>query len=365
MIDFGILKNDEHAVLKLRALYKMHGYLPFKMSKFEEYDLYVRNKEFLVGDGVIAFNDTDGRLLAMKPDVTLSIIKNTKDEPGCKERVYYNENVYRVSPKTHRFKEIMQAGLECIGDVDSYDIFEVVYLAAKSLAEVSEDFILDISDMGILSGVVALGVSDETLKRKLLKLIADKNKHEALELMTRENVAPEDLERILSLTDMHGNMEVVLKRLEAICVSPELGERFDELSRLVSLLSKTELKDRIRIDFSVVNDMDYYNGIVFKGYLMGIGEGVLSGGEYGMLMQNMGRKSRAVGFALYLDLLEELSVSVSDADVDVLLLYSEKSDMGALIAMKNEIIKGGESVSLQKSLPEKIRYKRLVDFDKR
>ena len=83
MIDSRILKKEERAMLSLRALYKLHGYLPFKMSKFEEYDLYVRNKEFLVSDSVITFNDTDGRLLALKPDVTLSIIKNGVDTPGC------------------------------------------------------------------------------------------------------------------------------------------------------------------------------------------------------------------------------------------------------------------------------------------
>ena len=145
MIDIRILKNEERAMLSLRALYQQHGYLPFKMSKFEEYDLYVRNKEFLVSDSVITFNDTNGKLLALKPDVTLSIIKNTTDEAGCKEKVYYNENVYRVSGSTHQYKEIMQTGLECIGDIDILDLYESVYLAAKSLSTISDHFVLDIS----------------------------------------------------------------------------------------------------------------------------------------------------------------------------------------------------------------------------
>ena len=144
MLNENILKNEERAVFALRALYKNYGYSPFKMSKFEEYDLYVRNKDFLVGDSVITFNDTDGKLLAMKPDVTLSIIKNTVDEDNVKRKVFYNENVYRVSPKTHRFKEIMQTGIECIGDIDITDVYEVVFLAAKSLSLISPDFVLDI-----------------------------------------------------------------------------------------------------------------------------------------------------------------------------------------------------------------------------
>ena len=118
ILDEKVLKSEEQAVFELRALYRKYGYTQFKMSKFEEYDLYVKNKDFLVGDGVITFNDTDGKLLALKPDVTLSIIKNSKDESGGTQKVYYNENVYRISGSTHTFKEIMQTGLECIGAIE-------------------------------------------------------------------------------------------------------------------------------------------------------------------------------------------------------------------------------------------------------
>ena len=138
-----ILKEEERIAFSLRSLYKQYGYLPYKMSKFEEYDLYVSNKEFLMGEGMITFNDTDGKLLALKPDVTLSIIKNSVDgEP--KRKVYYHENVYRISGNTKQFKEIPQAGVECIGEIGVYDVFESVYLAAKSLAAISESFVLDI-----------------------------------------------------------------------------------------------------------------------------------------------------------------------------------------------------------------------------
>ena len=76
MIDEKLLKSEERAIFNLRSLYRKYGYAPFKMSKFEEYDLYVRNKDFLVSDRVITFNDTNGKLMALKPDVTLSIVKN-------------------------------------------------------------------------------------------------------------------------------------------------------------------------------------------------------------------------------------------------------------------------------------------------
>src|SRR5699024_571669 len=109
------------------------GYVHFKMNKFEEYDLYVTNKDFLASGNIITFTGSNGRLLALKPDVTLSIVKNYKDVPGTVEKVYYNENIYRAAKDTKIYKEIMQMGLECIGDLDIYNICEVLVLAAKSL----------------------------------------------------------------------------------------------------------------------------------------------------------------------------------------------------------------------------------------
>ena len=125
-----VLKKEEQIARELRLLYKKYGYAPYKMNRFEAYDLYASNKDFLVGDGVITFTDTDGKLLALKPDVTLSIIKNTGD--GSKNKVYYHENVYRISGETRQFKELMQVGLEHIGDTGVYTLYETVYLAAAS-----------------------------------------------------------------------------------------------------------------------------------------------------------------------------------------------------------------------------------------
>ena len=103
-----VLSGVERAEYALRSLYLKYGFSQYKMSKFEEYDLYAQNKDFLVSENVITFNDTDGKLLALKPDVTLSIIKNGKDDLLGVQKVFYNENVYRVSKGTHSFKELMQ-----------------------------------------------------------------------------------------------------------------------------------------------------------------------------------------------------------------------------------------------------------------
>ena len=364
MIESKLLKNEEKAIFALRALYKGYGYLPYKMSKFEEYDLYVRNKDFLVSDSVITFNDTNGKLLALKPDVTLSIIKNTTDEAGCKEKVYYNENVYRVSGSTHQYKEIMQTGLECIGDIDMYDIFEAVYLAAKSLDTVSPDFVLDISHMGILSAIFDEASDNGEFKKEIIALIGEKNPHEAAALCDRYGIAAMAKEKICAFVSMHGSSNDVIAKLDAICVSDRARAELDNLKELCALLNKTEYAKNIKIDFSVLNDMSYYNGIVFKGYLEGIPEGVLSGGRYDKLMERMGRKSGAIGFALYLDLLDGLETDKKNYDVDALVLYSDKTDISKVYDKVNELNAKGLTVSAQKAVPSKLRYREIIDFTK-
>ena len=103
---------------RLSQIYQDFGYQAYAMSKFEEYELYLRNKEFLVSDRVLTFTDTDGRLMALKPDVTLSIIKNTSDRDSGVQKLYYHEHVYRPGKNEQGFREIMQIGLECMGKVD-------------------------------------------------------------------------------------------------------------------------------------------------------------------------------------------------------------------------------------------------------
>ena len=364
MMDERLLKSEERAVYALRALYRQYGYQPFKMSKFEEYDLYLRNKDFLVSDRIITFNDTNGKLMALKPDVTLSIVKHCEDQPGCKQKVCYNENVYRVSGSTRQYKEIMQAGLECIGSLDSYDIFEVVSLAAESLALISPDFVLDISHLGVLTALLGEISEDPQLRREIARHLAEKNPHDLARACRKNGVPEEKIEAICAFVGIYGEMDSVLRSLRPLCTGKAAQAALGELEQLREQLRGSPLEDRIHFDFSIVNDMDYYNGIVFKGFLSGICEGVLSGGQYDKLMQKMGHSSSAVGFALYLDLLEGLEAQSPDYDVDVLLLYDDATGAAKVAEEVRRLTGSGKSVSAQRAIPEKLRCRERLDLRK-
>ncbi len=359
---YAVLKSEEKAVFELRSLYSKFGYLPYKMSKFEEYDLYVRNKDFLISDSVITFNDTNGKLLALKPDVTLSIVKNSLDEPGCKQKLFYNENVYRISGSTHAYKEIMQAGIECIGDVDVYDICEVLTLSLESLEKIGGEFVLDVSHMGVVSAILDEASGNDEFKRKIMHCIGEKNRHEIADICREYDVSEEKAKLIYDFIGIYGKPGLVLEKLSALVLSEKVKSAISELAQIWEVICESRLAERINFDFSIVNDMNYYNGIVFTGFLEDIPESVLSGGQYDKLMKKMGKKSKAIGFAVYLDLLEQFKKGGSEFDVDVLLIYDEKTNTKSLCDKVKKLNEEGKSVSAQKAVPSKLRFKEKIDL---
>ena len=354
-----VFENDEKIIFKLRELYSKYGYAKYRMSKFEEYDLYVRNKDFLVSENIITFTDVDGKLMALKPDVTLSIIKNSRDTKGI-QKMYYNENVYRASKDTRAFKEIMQTGLEVFGEIDSYCVAEVVLLATKSLECISDDYILDISHMGIVSEALdGIDVSDKG-RNALVKALGEKNMAGISAVCREEGIDESEVEFLKMLVAVYGTPNEVVKKLKATANGEKIDAAIKELEDIALVLSENGCLDKVRIDFSVVNDMSYYSGIVFKGFVNGVPEGVLSGGQYDNLMKKMSRKNDEIGFAVYLDMLERLYEDNHSFDVDVVLLYDENAKLCDINSTIKELTNAGESVIAQRIKPEKLSYKRLL-----
>ena len=357
------LKNEERAVFRLRELYRRHGYLPYKMSKFEEYDLYVRNKSFLVSDHILTFTDVDGKLMALKPDVTLSILKNCQGGPGL-QKVYYHENVYRTSPASHGYREIMQAGLECIGTLDDYAVGEVVMLAARSLESISGQYLLDLSHLGVVAGILAAAALAEEERQAALTAMGQKNAP-ALRQLCREGRLPEDAARRLEqLANLYGPPAEVLPLLEQMDLPAVSAQALAELKALCGLLGQYGLGDRLRLDFSIVNDMNYYSGIIFRGYLPGLASGVLAGGRYDNLLRKMGREGGAIGFAVYLDQLERYNTPPRGCDVDVLLLYDDSRTAGEVAAAANALLAAGRTVRAEREVPGGLQYREVRDMRK-
>ena len=363
MINEALLKNEELAVFRLRSLYSDFGYTQYKMSKFEEYDLYVRNKDFLISDRVITFTDTNGKLLALKPDVTLSIITNLGKSIEGIHKMYYNENVYRVSGATGRFKEIMQTGLECIGNIGIYETAEVLYLAIKSLALTDSNYRLEIAHASLLSELLMSNGIGKDILGEVLEAVRIKSSGLTDNLLKTEKIKEGQAQLISVLCRNFPDFSSFASAVAPFVTYGECEKLFGEFRDIVISCENEETKGKIGINFSLASDAGYYSGIVFKGFINGIPQSVLSGGQYDKLMEKLGNKGGAVGFAVYLDSFERFGEKADEYDVDTVLLVSGKESPADILKAAETIRSTGESVCVLKTIPANLRYRRVLNVE--
>lgn len=335
-----ILRSNEEAVLRLRALYHSYGYTRYKVSKFEEYDLYAHNKSFLVCENILTFTDTNGKLMALKPDVTLSIVKNVGAEETATHKLCYSETVYRTAGGAEGFREIGQTGLECIGKIDPYLTGEVLMLAERSLSLIGDRYVLDLSHMGFLLGLLASVGVEERDSGEVLALMANKNLPGLSAFLSEREL---DGTALLAVTSIYEPLETALPKLAPYVQGERMQAAYNELCGISRVAGAWGILSSLYVDFSIAGDRNYYDGIIFRGYVNGIPEAILLGGRYDSLLRKMGKRAEAIGFAVYPELIDALDAPAARYDVDVVLLYGESDDVEDVIAAVKALEKDGKT----------------------
>ena len=215
------------------------------------------------------------------------------------------------------------------------------------------------SHLGILSSALDAATDDGEVRRRLLECVGNKNLHGAKELLSGVESSKSAL--LFTLMNTYGAAVDVMKKLSSLGLEGEGKDALSELETVLSYFDKEALSDKIRIDFSVTADENYYNGIVFKGFAESVPDSVLSGGQYDKLMRKMGKRSRAVGFAVYLDMLERLYTVSDGYDFDVMLVYGDASP--AEVAAKTDaIVTSGKSVYSCKTPCEAVKCRSVIEM---
>ncbi len=341
------IRSEDETVIALKDLYRQYGYKPYKMSRFESYELYAENKNFLVSDNVITFTDMTGKLMALRPDVTLSIIKNYKPSDGT-QKLFYRENVYRTVKNVNDIREILQVGLECVGDVGLYETCEVLLLAARSLESISEHYIIDISHMGFISGLLSYAKADDKAASDIISCVKCKNTHDIYRICESSGISAEASEKLSEAASLWGSFESVLPVLKNISCCEDTDRAVSELEDIYRQLRAAGCADRFRIDMSVIHDIDYYDRIVFSGFIEGIPVNVLSGGRYDRLLERFRKRSNAVGFAVYLGLIEQYAPGNSEDSAETVIYYDDDSDTERLTRAVGDFTRDNRSISVRR-----------------
>ena len=328
----------EQTVAKCAELYAQYGYRRFTMNKFEDYALYAENKNFLVDDRLLTF--TDGpKLKALKPDITLSIVKSLAASPRLPLKAFYNETVYRVKKGEKEFSELHQLGLELIGDGSIYATSEVLALAKSSLDAIDAQNILDISHMGILMPLIDKACENGIDREQLISLITQKNAYGIDALLGSQHPLTILVNSYAPIGKMIPILQEMLPDVSAV----------QELSEIADVLFALGLESGVYLDFSLMHDFGYYNGIIFKGYIKDVPVSVLSGGRYDPLLNRFGMSSAALGFAIYLDYIRYKDIKCENA---VLLLYSETDAAADVARATKHLTTQGYCVFTAQSIPD-------------
>ncbi|MGN0814187.1 MAG: ATP phosphoribosyltransferase regulatory subunit [Candidatus Coproplasma sp.] len=354
------LKQEESIISDLTTLYESRGYIKIKPACFEDYSLYLENRDFLISKNVLTFSGASGRLLALRPDVTLSIVNHSKAQIGDTKKLFYTEKVYRRPSGVEEFKEISQTGVEIIGDVDEVCEAEITMVICDTLAVISENYILDLSHMGFTEGLLDSFNLNSENKALAYELLKNKNLHDFAAFAQKNNLSERQIKAFESAVNICGNAKECIIKAKEIALNDRMTEAVNQLESIFDIISSLGYGDKINVNFSIANNADYYNGIIFNGYIDGVPRFVLSGGRYDKLPEKLGKKAGAIGFALYLGELERYFKPEGNY-VDYLVIYDKDSQVRALQFAKQKTGEGCR-VRLAKNLPEDLKFGELVNY---
>lgn len=305
--DIQALSYPEQKEIELISLLRQAGFSRCRLGKFDEYELFDQNRAFLEGDKMLTFTDPYGKLYALRPDTTLSVMKQAACQPENAFRVYYREDVFRLSAETHQYEAHCQIGAEAIEKQRQDNGCEMLSLAQKALALLGEKTVLVLSHMGFLLENQWYIQQKQTVKEQILLYIGQKNRHDLADYLQAASCPEEEKRKLTAATALTGNPEAVWQQVRQEGLGQELESAAKEICEQAAQLAPAAGQSVIA-DLSLVNPLSYYNGLVFQGFVEGCSSYVMSGGRYDRLaMQFMPEHQNtcgAIGFAVDLEALE-------------------------------------------------------------
>lgn len=287
---------------RLSGIFKSMGYCEIVTPGLEFFDIFNLNSRYFPQESMYKLTDNKGRILVVRPDSTLPIARVAATRLRDAElplRLFYRQNVYRNKPAMRgRSDEIHQMGIELIGADSKIADLEVITGAIEVLSSLENDsFRFEIGDIGYFRHLVNRLDADDAAKEEIRSLIEVKN-YPALNDLLDSIGSNEITSALKQLPRLFGGEEVFEKAERLFDGGKEI---IAKLRGIYKSLSALGYNGKITVDLGLVNKLDYYTGIVIKGYLEGYGDAVLSGGRYNRLLAEFGYDVPAIGFAVNID----------------------------------------------------------------
>lgn len=266
------------------------GYIPFQPQLFEEFEQFAFENPRLPREELVVLLSGKQQILLLRPDITSALMKEiypiALKEEKCK--VFYQSIVYRN--KEEGIAEINQFGIENFGEVNDSTEIEIIVMAIDLLSKLP--FILEIGHTGFLEGLFKECDLSNEQKNLVKRLIYLKNSDE-LQTWTRNTKLPQEVKYVLNeLFNLQGKGQELNAKLKKCILNKQMDEAVRKILRL------QEISPNIHVDFSIINELEYYDGIVFKGYYDRLNKEVLRGGRYKVISEDSEKQMDAIGFSI-------------------------------------------------------------------
>lgn len=311
---------------RLGRMFRLRGYRKVSTPAIEFYDVFGTSAAYLPQEEMYKLTDSRGRLMVVRPDCTVPIARLTATRlcgSPMPLRLYYDQKVYRCQHDLRgKTNEIPQTGIELIGGGGLRSDLEVVELAAQGLAGLGgAGFRIELCHIGYFRALIDSLTADDGVKEEIRQSVEQKNYAALTDLLAPYEG---DAARALKYLPRLFGGEEVFERAYSLFSQNGAADSLDYLRNIYRSLCSLGLGERVIIDLGLVNQAEYYTGLIFRGYCDGIGEPVLSGGRYDKLLSDFGEGLAATGFAFNLELAAQAAPPVTLPAPTVLVFSSEE-----------------------------------------
>ena len=314
------------------SVFSSIGYKEVEVPSFEFYDCYAGAGGELSQETLYKFFDEQGRILALRPDFTTSIARmaSTKlsDRP-MPQRYLYSGNVFRIEQcEGAKQREFTQCGIELIGSYAPAADAEVIAGAMEAILAVGvEDFTMEIGQVAFFNGLVEQAGLNHTMTEKLRERIDSKDSVGICAIVEGLDMDDEIKKLMIELPYLFGDRSV-LDKANVLGLNETSRVALDNLKRIYELLCLYGFEQYISIDLGMLQSIDYYTGVIFKGYARGLGFPICGGGRYDHLMDHFGTPAGAVGVAIGVNRILSVLPKEDVGGVSSSLIFAEKNAEG-------------------------------------
>ena len=274
------------------------GYMNIEPSIFEGYDEFTSVNSRINKKSTVKLLDNNSEILILSPDITTGIVNKfmPRWELGTKLKMFYYGKTYKHNGIG--IKENREMGVEIIGEKNQSTDENILNTAVRIISRYSNKYLFEIGNSKFLKGIMLACSFNKEDYENIMDLLYLKNRQELKEYLSKLPYK-EPMSTLVNIFDLEGSFEQITDQLKGLYLNDLMIQGIDELRNIDNYMKK--VSDKITYDLSMVSELSYYDGIIFRGYIDGSNKEIIKGGRYDSFTQQYGYKIPAIGFTVELD----------------------------------------------------------------